>query len=199
MKIYTKKGDQGLTFLYGRSDVPKDDLRLQAFGTIDELNSGLGLARAFLRDAVSSGAPTASSNYLRAAELLELDPLLHKIQNELFNLGSQLATVDERLRASIPPVLDEHVVFLEKAIDRCSVLLPPLAQFILPGGAEAAAALHLARTICRRAERICVSLARTEKIEPLIIVYLNRLSDALFTFARLVNTTSGIKDVTWEK
>jgi len=195
MKIYTKKGDQGLTSLYGRTGVPKDNLRVDAYGTIDELNSCLGLARAHLRNETE----TAWCDGAVTEKLLALDPLLHKIQNELFNLGSQLATVDERLRSGIPPVTDEHIIFLEKAIDRCSEDLPPLAQFILPGGSNAAAALHVARTVCRRAERICVSLARTEKIDPVIIVYLNRLSDALFTFARWANAASDVKDVTWTR
>jgi cob(I)alamin adenosyltransferase len=181
MKIYTKTGDQGDTGLFGGPRVPKDSLRIETFGNVDELNSVLGLARA-------EGLPAY------------VDPLMEQIQNELFSLGAELATPDPAAHgtALIGP---RQIAVLEQAIDRFEATLPPLTQFILPGGTKAAAQLHLARTVCRRAERRLVSLAResSEPIGPDLLVYLNRLGDLLFVLARAVNAATGSPDIAWRK
>ena len=167
-RIYTRGGDAGETSLGDGTRVPKDDARIEAFGTVDELNAVLGLA-------LARGVPD------------EARPWLERIQNELFDLGADLAVplVDakrERLRVS-----DEQVAALEELCDRANAPLEALRSFVLPGGTEAAALLHLARTICRRAERLAVTLARTEDVNPTALAYLNRLSDLLFILARAAN------------
>jgi cob(I)alamin adenosyltransferase len=182
MKIYTKTGDDGTTGLIGGSRVAKSDLRIECYGTIDELNAAIGLAAVEVKD-----------DSLRRA--------IRAVQNELFVIGSQLALPDGQSSSSrwLPPLEAVSVTRLEKEIDAAEDELPKLANFILPGGAEAAARLHLARTICRRGERQVVLLARDQKVEALILTYLNRLSDWLFVQARLVNHRAGVKDVAWEK
>ena len=181
MKIYTKTGDEGETGLFGGGRVGKDHVRVAAYGDVDELNSVLGLVRA-----------TAPEDF--HADLLE------SIQRDLFSIGGQLATPD---RAKVAAALEkaafsaERVAVLERAIDDAIRELPPLRAFVLPGGTPKAAALHLARTTCRRAERGVVHLAREQAIQPLFIAYLNRLSDLLFTLARLANHRAGLPDVTW--
>ena len=181
MKIYTKTGDQGDTGLFGGPRVAKDSLRIEAFGTVDELNSVLGVARA-------AGLPA------------DIDPLVGQIQSELFSLGAELATPDPAAHgtALIGP---QHITALEQAIDQFEARLEPLRQFILPGGTSAAAQLHLARTVCRRAERRLVSLARQapEPVGPWLIIYLNRLGDLLFVLARAENAGAGCPDVPWQK
>ena len=181
MKIYTKTGDRGETGLFGGPRVSKDAPRIEAYGTVDELNSLLGVTRA-------QQVPA------------DVDALLQQIQNDLFALGAQLATPDPAAHHT-GMVGSPQIVALEKAIDRFEERLEPLTQFILPGGTPAAAHLHLARTVCRRAERRVVTLAR-ESNEPIaveIIVYLNRLSDLLFVLARAVNREAGLGDVPWQK
>jgi cob(I)alamin adenosyltransferase len=181
MKIYTKTGDRGETGLFGGPRVPKDAPRIEAYGTVDELNSILGVARAQL----SAG---------------EVDILLNGIQNELFALGAQLATPDPAAH-QMTLVGPAQIAALEAAIDHFEAELEPLKQFILPGGVPAAAQLHLARTVCRRAERRLVTLVRDSR-EPIsgnLVVYLNRLSDLLFVLARAVNHTAGSADVPWQK
>jgi cob(I)alamin adenosyltransferase len=181
MKIYTKTGDDGTTGLYGGGRVRKDDARVEACGTVDELNAVLGLART-------------------EAMPLELDGLLARIQNELFDLGAELGTPQPAVQGLV--VLGEReIVALEAAIDRFDAGLAPLKTFILPGGTRAAAALHLARTVCRRAERRVITLAAEtrEPISPLVVVYLNRLSDLLFVLARAANGAAGQADVEWQK
>jgi len=184
VKIYTRTGDAGETGLFGGARVPKDDARVEAYGTVDELNCALGLARAAL--------PASST----------LDPLLARLQNELFDLGSELATPPARLEtalgARIPLTTDERITAREAEIDRLEESLPPLKNFILPGGTPAAAALHVARAVCRRAERCTVALARADTVRPEALRYLNRLSDLLFVLARYANQQSGIADVTWQ-
>jgi len=181
MKIYTKTGDEGETGLFGGPRVRKDAPRIEAYGTIDELNSVLGIARVYL----AAG---------------DIDTLLGGIQNELFALGAQLATPDPAAHDTSlvgPP----QITSLEKAIDRFEAGLEPLKQFILPGGSPEASYLHLARTVCRRAERRLVTLARDSR-EPIsghLIVYLNRLSDLLFVLARAANHSAGCPDVPWTK
>ena len=176
MKIYTKTGDAGETALFGGGRVPKDALRVHAYGTVDECNAAVGLARAAGLDP-------------------GLDQLLAQVQNQLFVVGADLATPGER--ASIPRVSETEVRFLETAIDELEAGLEPLRQFILPGGTAGAAQLHLARTICRRAERWAVSLAHAEPLNPQLLVYLNRLSDFLFVAARAANARAGMPDVPW--
>ena len=181
MKIYTKTGDGGQTSLFAGPRVRKDHPRIDAYGTVDELNSLLGLAR-------SEPLP------------LELDQLLASVQQQLLSLGSQLATPGNP-RQRMPVVGPEQVERLEHEIDRLDAVLPELRQFILPGGTRAAAALHVARTICRRAERCVVSLAAMpdEQVSPHVLAYLNRLSDLLFMLARAANADSGQPDTTWVK
>jgi cob(I)alamin adenosyltransferase len=189
MKIYTKTGDDGETGLFGGPRVRKDDLRIEAYGTVDELNAVIGLARSHSTAAVGQeNLPT------------EIDSLLADIQHALFDLGSQLATPDPKSRGT-NFVSDKQIESLEQAIDRFDSQLPPLKNFILPGGTSAAAWLHLARTVCRRAERYVVTLTHrdAEKIEPQILIYLNRLSDLLFVLARAVNQFAGQPDVPWQK
>jgi cob(I)alamin adenosyltransferase len=180
MKIYTKAGDAGQTGLIDGSRVAKDELRVAAYGDVDELSATIGLVRAH------SGDETART-------------LLHAIQKDLFALGAQLADpqaqIGERKRkAAVTPA---QVEALEKAIDERQAALPPLQAFILPGGVPAAAFLHLARTVCRRAERTAVALARQAPIDPLVIPYLNRLSDLLFVLAREANHRAGEAEERW--
>lgn len=181
MKIYTRTGDEGSTALFGGDRVSKTDARIAAYGTVDETNSFIGLARSVL-----SGHPEAD----------RLDDLLAHIQDELFIVGADLATPLEA-KARIPRIEDHHVERIESSIDALQADLPELNQFILPGGIEAAAQLHVARTVCRRAERLTVQAARTESISPTATVYLNRLSDYLFVLARWTNFAAGGKEDTW--
>jgi cob(I)alamin adenosyltransferase len=178
MKIYTKTGDGGDTALFGGGRVGKDDVRVDAYGQVDELNSVLAVAR--------------------AEGLGDLDALTRTLQEQLFTVGSILATPSGTKAAkSIPPLGARWVVEMEQAIDAFDQQLRPLSTFILPGGSRAAAYLHLARTVCRRAERRVVPLARAGKVEPAVVVYLNRLSDLLFTMARVANLRAQVDDVPW--
>ena len=178
-KIYTKTGDEGLTGLGGGQRVPKDSRRVTTYGTVDELNSQIGVALA-----------TGLCERL-AAEL----PL---IQNELFDLGSDLATpAESQARHPVPTVETRHIEKLERLIDELNEVVGPLANFLLPGGSLGAAQLHVARTICRRAEREATGLARDEAIGPTVLPYLNRLSDALFVMARYENHEAGVSEPLW--
>lgn len=181
MKIYTRTGDTGQTGLYGGGRVRKDDPRIAAYGTVDELNAFLGLAR------VASVPP-------------EIDDVLARLQNELFDLGAELATRDPQAKGTAA-INESRVAVLEGAIDRFEERLAPLKQFILPGGSQAAALLHVARTVCRRAEREVVYLASIpeERVSPALIVYLNRVSDLLFVLARAANAAAGVADVPWKQ
>lgn len=179
-KVYTKTGDDGTTGLGSGQRVPKDSLRIEAYGTVDELNSQIGAALALgLNETIA--------------------PELARIQNELFHLGSDLCILEEdKARMPAPGIGARHVEALEKLMDRLSEELPPLENFILPGGAPGAAALHVARTVCRRAERLVAALSRKEKVGPFTLRYLNRLSDALFVLARHENKRRGAPDVLWD-
>ena len=179
MKIYTKTGDSGETGLFGGPRVYKDDPRVEAYGDVDELNAALGLVR---------------------CEPLEgpIDRLLVTIQNALFDLGAELASPEPH-RVGTRRVTAAQVSVLESAIDEYEAELPPLKNFILPGGVRAAALLHLARTVCRRAERRVVALARREPISAGMVIYLNRLSDLLFVLSRAVNHAAGCGDVPWQQ
>ena len=179
MKIYTKTGDRGETGLFGGTRVSKASLRVEAYGEIDELNSVLGLSRCEALD-LSSAA------------------VLESVQSQLFNLGAELSTApDSKVALGIPLVSEEEISALERAIDAAETELPPLKTFVLPGGSRGAALLHLARTVCRRAERHLVLLSASESVREEAIRYLNRLSDLLFMLARLENVRSNIADVPW--
>jgi cob(I)alamin adenosyltransferase len=181
MKIYTKTGDTGETGLFGGGRVPKSHVRVAAYGDVDELNSAIGMARA-------------------TAPVDLFDRELEAIQRDLFAIGGHLATPDpDKVRAALAKaeLSDARVGDFEGLIDAADRELPPLTAFVLPAGAPKAAVLHLARTICRRAERAVVGLARDEEVPPLFLIYLNRLSDLLFTLARLANHRDGRGDVTW--
>jgi cob(I)alamin adenosyltransferase len=181
MKIYTKTGDQGDTGLFGGGRVGKDDPRVQAYGDVDELNASLGL--------------------VRAIELMpRVDEVIVGIQRDLFSIGSLLATPDAiKMEEHLAKArLDnERIAQLERAIDDCERELEPLRAFILPGGTPKAAALHVARTVCRRAERRIVALRRDVDVPELVVVYLNRLSDLLFMLSRVANRRAGAGEVTW--
>ena len=185
-RIYTKAGDGGDTRLVGGQKVRKHTLRLEAYGTIDELSACLGLARTEL---VQPGAPEG------AAPLAEL---LLRIQNELFNLGSDLATLQEDHRPTQPVIEARHTAALEQQIDAWNADLPELRSFVLPGGGRVAALLHVARTVCRRAERAIVRLADAEPISAAVIPYVNRLSDALFVMSRHVSRLYGEAEPLWQ-
>lgn len=178
MKIYTKTGDTGETSLFGGQRVSKTNARIEACGQVDELNSTLGLARSFgLKE--------------------EIETLLHRIQNELFVLGADLATPPSR-KTKIERINSGHTIFLENQIDGFQAQLEPLQFFILPGGTSGAAAIHLARTVCRRAERACIRCAETEAISNDIVIYLNRFSDLLFVLTRFENKHAGIMESKWK-
>lgn len=185
MKIYTKTGDGGETGLFAGPRVPKDDPRIEAYGTVDELNSTLGLVRCELQDD-------------------DLDTLLATIQNHLFTVGAELATPEsERHRVAL--IGESQITPLEQAIDRLEGELTPLTQFILPGGCRAAAALHQSRTVCRRAERRVVTLQKHgelsagESSDSHVVEYLNRLGDLLFVMARCANSRAKVADVAWQQ
>jgi cob(I)alamin adenosyltransferase len=179
VKIYTKTGDLGETSLFGGARVPKDHLRVAAYGDVDETSAALGTVRALAER--------------------KLDALLHGIQKDLFAIGAQLADPTQRVaeKRAKAAVRSSQVRRLEKAIDSNDETLPPLRSFVLPGGTPAAALLHQARTVCRRAERSVVTLAREADVDPRIIVYLNRLSDLLFVLARVENRRAGIAEDRW--
>lgn len=180
-RIYTKTGDQGQTHLAGGQRVSKDSARIECYGTVDELNAFVGMA------AVSAGESVPT-----------LVPLLRRVQHELFNLGSILATKPEDVHPRQARVTAVEVRELEIEIDRMNADLTPLRSFVLPGGTRLNTELHACRTICRRAERLAVSLALQEQIPPETIQYLNRLSDAFFVWSRWVNYVLGVPEVLWE-
>lgn len=183
-KIYTRTGDTGETALFGSGRVRKDDVRVEAMGTVDELNAALGVVRMEL--ARSGTAPA------------DLDPLLAQLQHRLFDLGAELATPSPA-EGGTNLVNDAHIAALEAAIDRYDAQLEPLREFILPGGVPAAAQLHLARCVCRRAERRLVQMISREPVRGQLLRFLNRLSDLLFVLARVVNRANGAPDVTWQR
>lgn len=178
MKIYTKTGDKGETSLFGGKRLPKDDLRIEAYGTVDELNSVIGVAR-------SLNPPK------------ELDTILEEIQNDLFTLGADLATLKDAA-PSVPRIQSSDVSRLESHIDLIDPMLEPLRSFILPGGTQLVAALHFARTVCRRAERRVIQLSQREHIGDQPMIFLNRLADLLFVLARYANHLSIQREQKWE-
>jgi cob(I)alamin adenosyltransferase len=182
VKIYTRRGDRGETDLFGGGRVAKDALRVSAYGDVDELNSVVGVAAA-------------------ATDEKDLRAFAQDIHSSLFDLGSQLATPRPKTasdgKSSLPTVDLARVEELEREIDRLEKELDPLTSFIWPGGTAGAAAFHHARTVCRRAERSTVTLDRAETLDPMTVQYLNRLSDLLFTMARVANARAGVPDVPW--
>jgi len=186
-RVYTRQGDQGETGLAGGQRVPKDSPRIEAYGTVDELNSFLGVARATVEE-LAAGEPRIS---LLAAILL-------RVQHELFNLGSILATLPEDVHPKQARITDADVEQLEREMDRMNQELEPLRSFVLPGGSRLNAELHVGRTVCRRAERACVVLSRSEAVPAEAIRYLNRLSDALFVWSRWASHTTGARETLWE-
>ena len=181
MKIYTKTGDKGDTGLFGGGRVPKDDPRVEAYGDVDELNAAIGMARAL-------------------EPLPRIDEVLVPMQRDLFSIGALLATPDlDKMHKHLAKanIDDRRIRELEQAIDDSDCDLEPLKAFIIPGGSRKGAMLHVARTVCRRAERRVVRLQREVEIPELVVIYLNRLSDLLFTLARLANVLTGAGEVTW--
>ena len=178
VKIYTRTGDDGTTGLLGKARVPKHDARVEAYGSVDELNALLGVAHAH------DGAKLFGE-------------LVPGFQATLFQLGAELATVDAAMLAKLSRVSSDDVTALEQEIDRLEVELTPLTQFVLPGGAMLAAALHHARTVCRRAERRVTALAARESVSPHVVHWLNRLADLLFVMARVANHRAGVPDRVW--
>jgi cob(I)alamin adenosyltransferase len=187
-KVYTRTGDAGKTRLAGGQEVWKDSVRVDAYGTVDELNSMLGLARVANEQ---SGVNTDASNFM--------ENTLKWTQNKLFDLGGILATAPGESFPNMPTVTAKDVAHVEHLIDECQKDLTPLNEFILPGGGQIPALLHVARTICRRAERLCVTLAKEEPVEKDLVTFLNRLSDALFVFARWVAKQHGERELLWER
>lgn len=182
MKLYTKTGDDGTTSLFGGQRVDKDSLRVTAYGTVDELNAQLGLCSVACTDE-------------------QLRKMLTEIQSRLFDLGADLASprdgASSEVESSVPRITDAQGVELEPWIDQLWSEPPAMKEFILPGGTELAARLHVARTVCRRAERAAITLSRREPIGHGVVIYLNRLSDLLFAMARVANHRAGVADVPW--
>lgn len=191
-RVYTKQGDSGLTRLVGGQQVPKDDARIEAYGTVDELNAFVGAARQTLHEARPSASPE------KVAALTKLGETLARVQHELFNLGSILATLPEDEHPRQPRVTAVEVARLEEEMDACQEQLAPLRSFVLPGGARLNIDLHVARTVCRRAERLTVSLARAAEVDPQAVKYLNRLSDALFVWSRWASHLLDAPETLWE-
>lgn len=189
-KIYTKSGDRGQTSLVGGTRVSKTDVRLEAYGTFDELNSVIGILRSLAR---TSGAEISGD---LAKLQADSETRLQAIQNALFNLGSRLACETESLRPQLPNIQASDIQALEDDMDLWEKELPPLKNFILPGGSAPAAYAHLARTVCRRAERASLKVAETESEA---LIYLNRLSDWFFLLSRKFNQAAGVLDVEWSK
>lgn len=179
MKIYTKKGDTGQTSLLSGNRVPKHHIRIECYGTVDELNAYIGLLH----------AQTAATSYR---------DILRSIQHTLFVLGSNLAADTPAARERVPQLGQESITLLEESIDSMTDILPPLRNFILPGGHPANGLAHLARCVCRRAERNVVALSENESVDPLILTYLNRLSDWLFVFARMLSKITESTEVIWK-
>ncbi len=179
MKIYTKTGDLGTTSLFGGKRVSKADLRIETYGTIDELNSWIGVVR------------DQAINSPRKDIFLE-------IQDRLFTIGSILATEPGNVKVKIPTLAEEDIIFLEREIDAMDAALPPMRSFVLPGGNESVSFGHIARTVCRRSERLVIGLNSSETVDPLVIKYLNRLSDYLFVLTRKMALELGIEEEPWK-
>ena len=184
-KVYTRTGDGGKTRLAGGQEVWKDSLRVDAYGTVDELNSVIGIVRMSMKKAEHAQSSTG------------LDDVLKWIQHKLFDLGGILATAPGNTFPNMPVIADTDVVYLEEKIDECQKDLAPLKEFILPGGGEAASVCHLARSVCRRAERSLVTASRDVDVHPRLLAYINRLSDLLFVLTRFITREQGEAEVYW--
>ena len=176
-KIYTKTGDDGTTGLFGGTRLPKHDIRIEAYGTVDELNANIGWLMTFIEDT-------------------ETYHLLQTIQSRLFTVGSNLASAPGKDMIT-PDLAEDDIEMIEKSIDQMQAALPELRHFILPGGNQAVSAAHIVRTVCRRAERRCVALAYDSQVESIIILYLNRLSDYFFVLSRWIGYQAGIDEIKW--
>ena len=179
MKIYTKTGDEGMTSLFGGKRVSKADLRIDSYGTVDELNSWIGV----LRDQEVNR---------------EREHTLIAIQDRLFTMGSMLATEPGNTKVKIPLLSEEDVNFLEKEIDAMDAALPPMRSFVLPGGHLSVSFAHVARTVCRRAERLVIALGNTEHVDPIVVIYLNRLSDYIFVLSRMMSQDLNAGETPWK-
>ena len=180
-KIYTKTGDKGTTSLIGGTKVPKNHLRIEAYGTVDELNSWIGLVNDQFR-------------------IKTIKNMLKEIQDRLFTIGSSLACDPEKAtHLKIPDLKEKDIILLEKEIDKMTKILPPMRSFIIPGGHPAVSSAHIARCVCRRSERLCVALQEEKMfVDPLVIKYLNRLSDYLFVLARFIGHQLKVKEIPWK-
>jgi cob(I)alamin adenosyltransferase len=179
MKIYTKKGDKGQTSLIGGTKVPKYHMRIEAYGTVDELNSWIGMVRDHTIDS-------------------QTKKILIEIQDRLFTIGSHLASDPKKSKMKLPRLQEDDLALLEKEIDRMEGQIAPMKSFILPGGNTAVSSCHIARCVCRRAERHTVHLSESSPVDPLIIKYLNRLSDYLFTLCRLISCQLKAEEIPWK-
>jgi cob(I)alamin adenosyltransferase len=186
-KVYTRTGDDGQTRLAGGQQVWKDSLRVDAYGTVDELNASLGVVQVV----------NAEEGKKAVRERLQSELLW--VQHKLFDAGAILATAPGQTFPNMPTIQATDVTRLEQLMDECQKDLKPLKEFILPGGGKISCLLHQARTICRRAERVCVRLSRDEPVDPVIVKFLNRLGDALFVLARWAATTQGEREVLWQR
>ena len=184
-KVYTKSGDKGQTYLVGGKKIAKDDIRICSYGEIDELNAYIGGCRQLIVE--------KSDN----SEFKKLSNILYRIQNELFNLGNMLATLDEDIKKGMPRIEDSHIKKMENEIDYFNENLPDLKSFVLPGGSQLNIWFHISRTLCRRCERTVVSLSQKESVDDIIVKYLNRLSDGLFVWSRWVNVMQSHPEVSW--
>lgn len=182
-KVYTRGGDGGQTSLIGGERVSKASPRIECYGTVDELNAVVGLV-------IEALVPSSAG--------LHMTPILRRVQNELFNLGAELACGDAETRAKLPRIEQRHIAGLERDIDAVNDDLPGLKSFVLPGGGWPSAYSHLARTVCRRAERLVVALAATDEVGPLDVQYLNRLSDAFFVWGRWCSLKDGQAEPLWD-
>lgn len=178
MKIYTKTGDKGQTSLIGGTRVPKDNIRIEAYGTVDELNSWMGV----IRDSINDD---------------HTKKLVIEIQDKLFTIGSHLASDPEKSKMKLPEITDEHVALLEREMDAIDAVVPPMKNFVLPGGHLSVSYCHVARCVCRRAERCIISLTASAPVEDVIIRYLNRLSDYLFMLSRKLTMDLGAEEIPW--
>jgi cob(I)alamin adenosyltransferase len=187
-RVYTRTGDRGETALVGGKRVPKDSLRIEAYGTIDELNSIVGLARAFNEEKLADGDAHRF-----------LDTMLRQIQDELFDLGSELATPPDFFKEGMYRVSEKEIKKIEQLIDECQKELEPLKSFVLPGGGRIGAYLHQCRTVCRRAEREILRLSRAEELSEWPIKYVNRLSDLFFVLSRWISKKTGQDEYLWQR
>jgi cob(I)alamin adenosyltransferase len=187
-RVYTRTGDKGDTGLVGGKRVPKDSPRIEAYGTIDELNSIVGVARVFNEERLDRGSAHVF-----------LDDVLRRIQQELFDVGAELATPPDFVYPGMHRIGESEVKYLETTIDECQKELEALKSFILPGGGKIGAYLHQCRTVCRRAERVIVALARAEEVDRWLVIYVNRLSDLFFVLSRWIARRTGDKEYLWER